>query len=187
MELSNTEIVTIAIIFLEGFAKPIDIEDIAIKAFEIAPTKFCWKKYSERIDLRVVQDSLKKSKKNKNLFFTGSIKNGFQITRAGLNWFKTVEDKITYIDKHFRKKSISDHVETEKNRIRQTNAYKEYKNGNIDKITNRDFEQLVRINDYFPIWLKRQRYNNFEIAINNDEELQKLWDLLKKIFIKGGI
>ena len=47
MNLSNMEYVALAAYLLSAFEKPIDTEDIAIKAHEMAPERFCWKKYPD--------------------------------------------------------------------------------------------------------------------------------------------
>ena len=53
-ELSNPEILTLVVYLLGGTTVPVDLEDAAIEAFKLAPKKFSWIKYDDRIDLRIV-------------------------------------------------------------------------------------------------------------------------------------
>ncbi|MFZ0829061.1 MAG: hypothetical protein WAO02_16730 [Verrucomicrobiia bacterium] len=46
--LSNHEIVTLAVYLLGGDSKRIDTEDIAVKANELAPGRFNWRKYRDQ-------------------------------------------------------------------------------------------------------------------------------------------
>ena len=64
--LSNPELVTIAVVFLDGDVEYVDPEYIAIKVNDIAPGRFNWRKYPERIDLGNVRTALRDAKKPKN-------------------------------------------------------------------------------------------------------------------------
>lgn len=64
--LSNLEIVVLALYALRGDGSPVSTEDIAIKANQIAPGRFAWKKYPEQINLEHVRVFLTDAKKEKN-------------------------------------------------------------------------------------------------------------------------
>ena len=57
-KLSNIEIVTFAVYLLGGETGPVDTEDIAIKASELAPGKFTWKKYREQVNIDNIRKRL---------------------------------------------------------------------------------------------------------------------------------
>ena len=48
-ELASHEIVTIAVYLLGGEREPVDTEDVAKKANELAPGRFTWRKYKDQI------------------------------------------------------------------------------------------------------------------------------------------
>jgi hypothetical protein len=65
-DLSNHEIVVLALYALGGEGGPVSTEDVAVKANEIAPGRFAWKKYPEQINLEHVRVFLTDAKKEKN-------------------------------------------------------------------------------------------------------------------------
>jgi hypothetical protein len=64
--LSNHEIVTLAVYLLGGDSKRIDTEDVAVKANELAPERFAWRKYPNQINIENVRTFLSDAKKLKN-------------------------------------------------------------------------------------------------------------------------
>jgi hypothetical protein len=57
-DLANHEIVTLAVFPLGGVTSNVDTEDVAIKANEIAPGRFTWRKYPEQINIDTVRKRL---------------------------------------------------------------------------------------------------------------------------------
>ncbi len=71
--LSNHEIVTVAVYILGGISGAVDTEDVAIKANELAPGRFSWKKYPTQVNLEVVRVYLSDAKKpSKGAYLLGS-------------------------------------------------------------------------------------------------------------------
>ena len=62
-EFSKSELVTIAVAFLSGEKAYVDREDVALKVNDIAPGRFNWRKYPDRIDLDAVGCALRGAKK----------------------------------------------------------------------------------------------------------------------------
>ena len=88
-EHSGKEIVTLAVYECGGESSYIDTEDVAIKAQELAPGKFCWQKYPEHIDLESVKKRLFEVKDDPTkAYVIGSQKKGWILTLAGLKWAK---------------------------------------------------------------------------------------------------
>ena len=88
---SNYEIVTIVLLSLGGISKHIDREDIAVKANEIAPGRFNWRKYPNRIDLDAVGSALRDAKKEKNgQLVVGNNTRGWMLSPNGLQWISSV-------------------------------------------------------------------------------------------------
>ena len=64
--LSDKDIVIYALYILGGWHKRIHTEDIALKCYEIAPTKFSWVKYPKYPDLAPTRFALESAKKAKS-------------------------------------------------------------------------------------------------------------------------
>jgi len=63
--LSNVDIVVYALHQLGGWQRRVHTEDIALKCYEYAPSRFCWIKYPEYPDLSSVYYALGDAKKSK--------------------------------------------------------------------------------------------------------------------------
>jgi len=186
--LSNLQIVTLAISELGGATQAVDIEDIAIRAYELAPKKFSWRKYSERIDLRVVQYALKDaaSSRKGELLIKGSLKHGYMLTTVGLEWLEN--NQLTDGELHqssTRKQSTADKLSIEQARLFTSTAFLKFKADKFEEIKHSDFQEFVRVNDYFPEHVRQKRYGVVENAVRGNPELEELWILLTEKFIPG--
>jgi len=86
-QLTQREIVTLAVYLLGGDQHAVDTEDAAIKTHELAPGRFAWRKYPEQINLELVRVYLSDAKKpEKGDLLVGSGRTGWSLTKAGLNW-----------------------------------------------------------------------------------------------------
>jgi hypothetical protein len=80
-------VVTLAAFLLGGDKRVLDTEDIAIKANELAPGRFSWRKYKDQINLEIVRVYLSDAKKkDKGAMVAGSGKTGWTLTAAGRAW-----------------------------------------------------------------------------------------------------
>jgi hypothetical protein len=182
-ELSNAEILTLVVYLLDGTVTPVDLEDAAIEAFQLAPKKFSWIKYDDRIDLRIVQYALQDACKTNMKYLKGSSKHGYMLTKTGLEWAKRVA-KIDPSTSTSRKSSPSDLIDKEKIRLQKTQAYEKFSNGESEKITVIDFREFTRVNDYFPEHIRKQRYDKIENVAKDDAGLKGVWEFLKSRFIE---
>ena len=92
---SQLEIVTLAVFLLGGARRPVDTEDVAVRAHELAPDRFAWRKYPEQINLELIRVSLSDAKKPKNgPMVDGSGDTGWSLTPAGLQWARKAAASI---------------------------------------------------------------------------------------------
>ena len=186
-ELSNFQVVVIAVAVLDGDINFIDREDIAIKVNELAPGRFNWRKYTENIDLDAVGVALRDAKKLKNRnLLVGSNIQGWMLSPAGIKWIISINiDSLTGVQslKH-RKDSIGDNQELEPIRMRSTTAYKLFIQDKLDELTTDDFNQFARVNEYYQINTRKRRIAVIDNAVTGDEELAGLWITLKEKFVK---
>jgi len=84
---SRIDIVVLTTHILGGASHAIDTEDVAIRANELAPGIFAWRKYPEQINLELVRVTLSDAKKQKNGgLLVGSGRTGWRLSAAGVSW-----------------------------------------------------------------------------------------------------
>ncbi len=186
-DFSNLELVTMAVALLDGDVEYVDREDIAIKVNEIAPGRFNWRKYSERIDLDAVGGTLRSAKKPQNGgLLVGNNTMGWMLSPAGLQWIETLDlgavPDVPSIK--YRRDSIAANQQAECARLRTTQAYRLFSDGESGIIALQDFYQFARVNEYFQSKARQRRYAIIDNAVVDDETLSELWGLLKKRFVE---
>ena len=166
----------------------VDREEAAIKVNDIAPGRFTWRKYPERIDLDVVSIALRGAKKTQNGgLIVGNNTTGWMLSPAGLKWIKTIDldaihEKLS-INK-VKPVSISTNQEVERKRLCNTRAYKLFISGKSKAIALQDFYEFARVNEYFQTKARQRRYAIIANAVVDDSTLSRLWDLLQTKFPK---
>ena len=185
-EFSKPQLVTIAVALLGGDTVYVDREDVAIKVNDIAPGRFNWRRYPERINLAAVGGALGSAKTRRVGLVVGSNKTGWMLSSKGLKWAKTVDLDAIYDELSTKrgKASLSANQELERNRLFNTKAYNLFVAGKSKAITVQDFYEFARVNEYFQIKTRQRRYAIIANAVGDDDTLSKLWDLLQTKFSK---
>ena len=186
-EFSKPQLATIAVALLDGDKAYVDREDVALKVHEIAPGRFNWRKYPERIDLDAVGSALRGAKKIQNGgLLVGNNTNGWMLSPTGLKWMKTVDFEAAYHEPsvEHRKTSIRASLETERIRLLNTKAYNLFVEGNPKAITVQDFYEFARVNEYFQTKARQRRYAIIANAVIDNDTLSRLWELLQTKFSK---
>jgi len=186
-DFSNPKLVTIAVTLLDGDVECVDREDIAIQVNEIAPGRFSWRKYPERIDLDAVGGALRNAKKPQNGgLLVGNNTMGWMLSPAGLKWIETLDlgavQDVQSIK--YRRDSIAANQQAECARLRSTQAYRLFIDGKSEEIAVQDFNQFARVNEYFQSKARQRRYAIIDNAVVDDEVLSELWDFLKEKFVE---
>ena len=161
VEFSKLELATIAVALLDGDTAYVDCEDVALKVNDIAPGRFNWRKYPERIDLAIVNFALQDAKKTRyGELVVGNNTKGWMLSPAGLKWIKTVDLGAVNneLPVKYRKASISANQELERSRLLNTKAYNLFVEGKSKAITVQDFYEFARVNEYFQIKTRQRRY-----------------------------
>lgn len=186
-KLSNLQIVALVVFKLSGATKAVDIEDIAIQAYEMSPDRFSWRKYPEQIDLRVVQYALKdaSSERKGTPLLKGSVKHGYVLTAFGLEWVEENQsvdsDSLSSVS---RKQSTIDKLSLEEARLMKSAAFMKFTAGVIEDITFADFQEFSRVNDYFPDHVRQKRFAVIENAVQGNSKLEDLWTFLVEKFVE---
>ena len=123
-DLKNPEIVTLALASLGGAAKKVYTEEIAERAFELAPDKFSWRleKYRKRNwpQIFLVKNALEDAKKPKNGAWVQGCsttvlkKDGWSLTPEGAAWARGRETLLEH-----RKPSASVVPKADRKRIKR--------------------------------------------------------------------
>lgn len=187
--LTNPELVTIAVALLDGDTELVDREDIAVKVNEIAPGRFSWRKFPERIDLSLVAVALRDAKKAaKGALLVGNNATGWMLSPAGVRWFRgvNINDFLDASLARQRRASITANQQAECIRLRRTRAYLLYAACKSEAISVQDFHEFARLNEYFQAKARQRRYALLDNAVADDEALCALWNLMKGRFAQEG-
>lgn len=188
--LTNAQIVTLAVSELGGATRAVDIEDVAILAYEIAPEKFGWRKNPDRIDLRVVQYALKDSasRRKGTPLLKGSLKHGYMLTTFGMEWIENNKPtNLNDLKTSSRRQSTAEKLSIEEARLLTSTAFIKFESGRLEEIKHSDFQEFARVNDYFPEHVREQRYMVVTNAVRGNLKLEELWRILVDRFVEGGI
>jgi hypothetical protein len=180
--MNNADVICLACYQSGGAIECIDIEHIAVRAYKIAPDKFAWKHYPERIDLRTVQYALKDESMHKDARIHGSLRAGYQLTPTGLQW---VEESLNLLPEKKELESItttSKQLNAERHRLRNTEAFKKIIAGKTNSLMFRDYETFLRINEYFPSNLRTERITKIMNVVHGDSQLEWVWNTLYEKF-----
>lgn len=172
--LKSHEIVTLAVAVLGGDTNVIDTEDIAMKANEIAPGLFTWRKYKDQVSFDNVRRQLIDATKDGNgSYLFGSVKLGWQLTEKGMEF---CEREMGSIDaKTFRTSRIDNkermRLRLERERMKGSKAYVKFMNDEISQITKHDADAFFRIDDYVPNHVRENKILRLVNSFATDPEL----------------
>ena len=146
LELSNTEIVVIAAFRVGAAVQHVDTEDIAVKANEIGPGQFTWKKYPDQINIDTVSKRLWDGRARG--YLVGSERDGWLLTEKGSAIARKYRRSLK-VGRAIRL-SLNERKwrRMEKARLLATEAHLKFKSGEMSSITSREAEGFFRIDAY---------------------------------------
>jgi hypothetical protein len=99
LDLANHEIVVLAAYLSGAWYRCADTEDIAVKANEIAPGRFSWRKYKDQINIDTVRKRLwDATKHEKGAYLIGTEKGGWLVTEIGCQFAEANATKLDWLD-----------------------------------------------------------------------------------------
>jgi hypothetical protein len=187
-ELANHEVVTLAVYLLGGEREPVDTEDVAKRANEIAPGRFTWRKYKDQINLEVVRVYLSDAKKKaKGEYLIGSGNTGWSLSEAGLAFAREHAGAVETLEAAEPRRNVGqDRVRQQRERARllATEAYAKIAAGRPNDLTRRDAESFFRIDSYVQGEARRRRIATIANAHGDDPELgpaiEQLAEMIKE-------
>jgi len=180
-ELSNHQIVTLAVYLIGGDSQYVDTEDVAMKANELAPGRFTWRKYPKQISLENVSKRLFDVLKDEHgAYLCGSRKKGWLLSETGLKFVKKHLKNIT--DTDLSRQNIDPKEkkwrQSEKARLLASEAYAKLQIGDIKTVTKREAEAFFRIDDYVTGDARQQKILRVKNIFGKDVDLGEAIDQL---------
>ncbi len=183
---SNVEVVVFSLDILGGASKKISTEEIAIKAYEIAPDRFSWinRKFSHFPDKLVAKTALEDAAKKKTgRFVVGSYardesRDGWTLTPEGIKWLNSNRERInlTLTEPEERPSMRPLDMKRFLSRIKDSAAYKEFsKQGTLEEVTEYLFADLLQASPDAPRQIFHAKINRLLKVgeLSKDEDIQK--------------
>jgi len=169
-ELSNPQVVTLAIYLAGADTQTVDTEHIAVHAHRLAPGRYRWKYYPEQIDIEKVAESLRDAQKARyGHMVQGARGLGWMLTRAGLDFART---HIEHTGKPDLTRAREERwVKPERLRLLASSAYAHMQSGVPEAITNEEIDAFFRIDDYVSGPARSRKIERLLNQFGDDPEL----------------
>jgi hypothetical protein len=169
--LANHQIVVVAAYLAGADSRRVDTEDIAVKANQIAPGRFSWRKYPDQINIDTVRKRLWDAcKTEKGAYMRGSEKTGWLLTEQGLSFARKNVSAVAGKKKRTTLKERAQ-LKSERGRLLTTDAFLKYKTRNISDVTLSEAEGFFRIDNYVTGEAREAKLLRILNAFSDDEEL----------------
>lgn len=193
-KLSDKDIVIYALYLLDGWQKRVHTEDIALKCYELAPTKFSWVKYPQYPDLAPARFALETAKKPQyGSLVKGesekkrTVRNigGWMLTDKGIQWIKENKPRIEqYLGKH---RPIGDRLSTDRKlkELLRSVAFNKFRNyGEEAEISHAEFAEslICTVNTGAKVLNDRLEQLCSIAEMLKKEEIKKYVDFCQKRF-----
>lgn len=170
--LTNEGLVVLAAYVAGGANGYADTEDIAVAANRLAPGRFSWRKYRDQINIDTVRKRLwDAARESSGGLLTGSEKQGWLLTEAGLAFCKTHEKHLdgqaSRQDRFSRQEQSW--IVRERARMSTEVAFAKWSDGKAHEITPVEAERFFRIDDYVIGKSRAARLERATQAFNADE------------------
>jgi len=157
-EITKADIFLWALFRLGGAREFVDVEDVYVAAFELAPLRFCWRTRLDLPDLKKCSKALRDAEARKPpLLAKSSDRYKRQLTPEGFGWVEVnqarleaeLEDGASLrLVRNTQKTSDIRAREREKERLLGTAALQKIASGRASSVTPKDAEAFFRLNDY---------------------------------------
>ena len=184
LDMANYEIVVLAAYLAGAQYRYVDTEDIAVKANEIVPGRFSWRKYKDQINIESVRKRLwDAAKPEKGGYLIGSEMGGWLVTEAGCRYAEANLTRLEWWD--LSKNRLSRREQTwvvrERARMMGETAYQKLRSGAAKNITPVEAERFFRVDDYVVGDARRAKIERAKNALSNDPELSVAIDEIAKL------
>jgi len=179
--LANHEVVVLAA-YLAGAQKSVaDTEDIAVKANELAPGRFTWRKYKDQINIDTVRKRLwDATRSEKGAYLIGSEKAGWRLTKVGFDFARRGVKKTNAATLGKQRKSREEQAShaRELRRMVLQDAFVKFAKGRAQDVSKGDAERFFRIDDYVTGQSRSAKIERFKIIASSNKRLSQAIEFL---------
>jgi hypothetical protein len=171
------EVVALAAFLLGADRHPVDTEDIAMKAAELAPGRFSWRKYPEQINLEWVRVRLSEGKGDEYGWLEGKGQEGWTLTPKGQKWAREAAHTLLgrQLSSHRESSGLGAVDERRKRRERArilaTSAWRSWQ-GQREAITEREAQDVFRIDSYSVGRMRHMKVTRLASLFEGDSEIE---------------
>lgn len=187
--LSNDKIVVLAA-YLAGAAEQLaDTEDIAVKANELAPGKFSWRKYKDQINIEAVRKRLyDAAKASKGGLISGGEREGWLLTKAGLRFCEQHTQILTTGLEFEPRLSAKEKTWQHREGLRMTSeiAFRKWQAGALGEITRQEAERFFGVDDYIKGVARQKRIARAKDIFRGDTSLEQAISEIAEIIGGSG-
>ncbi len=182
---------TLAVYALGGASRPVDTEDVAVKAHELAPGRLSWRKYPEQINLELVRVFLSDAKKPQIGYLGGTGRAGWTVTEKGLAWAREALRSLPTLDlsrsrQESRAGSINEsRWRRERARILASRAWDCWQRGE-ETPSPREAEEVFRIDVYALGPMRETKVTRLLELFSNDAEIAPFLETVSKVLQSKG-
>jgi hypothetical protein len=189
--ITSAEMVIWAVSLLGGDQKRIDTEDVAVKAFQLAPKSFCWRKYPKQINLELVRVNLSNAKKPENgELLAGSGRTGWSLTRKGLAWIRSARSRLQAqgMGEPQRRESRAGSIDSsrrdrERKRILALPAWTRWTSGD-KSVVPAEAHEVYRLDSYSTATVREAKLTRLRAMFGDDEQLSSFLAHLSDVLDK---
>jgi hypothetical protein len=188
--LKQFELAVAAVAKLGGDNKSIDTEDVAVEAHRTAPSLFSWRKYPELPNLELVRVALSDAKKpTHGGLLSGSGRNGWMLTKAGLAWVKAHATGAQLAASTYSSETrTAGSVDTrrqhrERSRIVNSSAWAAWTGRR--KVSTPEAEHVFRIDQYATTEIRERKIVRLISLFQTDNEITEFLDHISEIVSKA--
>jgi hypothetical protein len=182
--LANHELVVLAAYLVGAGSASADTEDIAMKANQLAPGRFSWRRYKDQINIESVRKRLWDSTKpDKGAYLIGSEKVGWRLTKAGFDFaLRQLQEASPEPPMSPRSSQLERLARTrETRRMTADGAFQKIRSGMASSVTRSEAERFFRIDDYIAGQARAAKIERFRILASGNQELQRAIDILSEL------
>lgn len=182
--LTNHQLVVLAAFLVGAQASSADTEDIAVKANELAPGRFSWRKYKDQINIDTVRKRLwDATKPEKGGYLIGSERAGWRLTKSGYDFArKRAAAGLIGQPKHARASQVERAAKTrEIKRMMGEPALQKFVDGHGSAVTKSEAERFFRIDDYVTGKARSAKIERFRIMAAGDKILTQAIESLANL------
>lgn len=175
--ISKPELVTLALGELGAAEHAVETEDVAVKAHELAPTAFAWRRYPEHINLELVRVALVDASRGKaGPMAQGRGRGGWVLTDRGVAWLDQNRERLlSALGRHPQaggvrvKQPESQHRERERIRVTRLDAWRKWSTG--EPVSALEGSSVFRVDQYTSTHNRLTKVRSLRQLFDADPEL----------------